>query len=146
MAGEKTQGPERGGYIDTGTLCRANSHKPGIICGIENPVMKQKRSSAKPIISINNIDSKEQVIAQIYFPTNSDKLDAQDKGVLDNVCTSLKALNLKIGCFADVWVFGGADHRGGSAYNLELGKRRAASVRKYIESKGFIGAKVRANA
>lgn len=39
MPGGRTPGPERGGDVDTGTLCRANSPKPGFVCGGKNPVI-----------------------------------------------------------------------------------------------------------
>lgn len=39
MPGGRKPDPERGGHMDTGTLCRANSPKPGFVCGSKNPVI-----------------------------------------------------------------------------------------------------------
>lgn len=107
--------------------------------------MKQKPSHVKPITTIHNNNSNEQVIAEIYFPTDSDTIDMQDKTVLNNLCANLKTLDLKVGCFGDVWVVGGADHRGSANHNMNLGVRRAEAVRKHIQAQGFNGRRLDAS-
>ena len=102
--------------------------------------MNQLCSSANSLASILGSRTNGQVIASIYFPEGGDKLDRQDCVALNIACNNLRGLTLRIGCFADVWIEPATSPTGNTQYALDLGKRRAAAVRQYLNSTFFTGA------
>lgn len=71
------------------------------------------------------------VLRGVNFEYNKDQLTLNAQGVLDAILPGLVSqpkLTLEIG--------GHTDSKGADGYNLSLSKRRAASVRKYLISKG----------
>jgi len=77
------------------------------------------------------------VLEGVNFETNSAKLKPESSQVLDRVAESLKA-NPSV----RVEVAGYTDSAGKQAYNVDLSKRRAASVRDYLVSKGVAGSRL----
>jgi outer membrane protein OmpA-like peptidoglycan-associated protein len=73
----------------------------------------------------------------LLFDFDSDQLRAESKKNLDNLASSLKN-------FGDskLLLVGHTDAQGTDAYNLDLSRRRAASVASYLESRGVSGARV----
>ena len=72
------------------------------------------------------------LISQVFFPTNVDKLDLNDCFVLDMVAEHCKIAALK---GVTINLIGSADYRGTAKYNMELGRRRAKSVKEYLDRK-----------
>lgn len=77
------------------------------------------------------------VLEGVNFETNSAKLKPESSQVLDRVAESLKA-NPGV----RVEVAGYTDSAGKQAYNVDLSKRRAASVRSYLVSKGIAASRL----
>ena len=77
------------------------------------------------------------VLEGVNFETNSAKLKSESFQVLDRVAESLKA-NPSV----RVEVAGYTDSAGKQAYNVDLSKRRAASVRTYLVSKGIAASRL----
>jgi peptidoglycan-associated lipoprotein len=74
-----------------------------------------------------------QALAQkVYFDYDKDQLRDDARTVLDS-----KAVILGANPAVTVVVTGHTDERGTSEYNLALGQRRAAQVKRYLESKGI---------
>ncbi|MDP3295657.1 MAG: OmpA family protein [Nevskia sp.] len=72
------------------------------------------------------------VLRGVNFEYNKDQLTLNAQGILDAILPGLVSqpkLTLEIG--------GHTDSKGADGYNLALSKRRAASVRKYLISKGI---------
>ncbi|MBA3916123.1 MAG: OmpA family protein, partial [Acidobacteriales bacterium] len=71
--------------------------------------------------------NKKAVVYGIYFDFNSDKIKPESKQVLDEIAAALKD--------NPDWkltVDGHTDNIGGDAYNLDLSKRRSASVKQAL--------------
>jgi len=74
-----------------------------------------------------------RVLAQVvYFDFDKDNLRDDARAVLD-----AKASVLAANAGITVVVTGHTDEQGTSEYNLALGQRRAAQVKRYLESKGI---------
>jgi hypothetical protein len=73
----------------------------------------------------------DNVIAEIYFDTDDDKLDTQDVQTLETIASELSVILL--GQRVELTFIGHADHRGSRTYNEKLGQRRAESVRQFFE-------------
>ncbi len=73
-----------------------------------------------------------ETIAGIQFNLDSDKILAESQPILDSAADII----LKYGQNTRFLVEGHTDARGTDAYNLNLSKRRVASVIKYLVSKG----------
>ena len=88
-----------------------------------------------------NIPSQEELIAvagdRIFFATDSYKLSASAKGVINRQSTWLMQ-NPNI----SITVEGHADERGTREYNLALGERRANSVRKFLIQSGIAPSRI----
>jgi len=76
-------------------------------------------------------DKKALILEGVNFETNSEKLTEDSRATLDRVAESLRA-------YPDVRVeIGGhTDSRNTEAYNLDLSRRRAESVKAYLVSEG----------
>jgi OOP family OmpA-OmpF porin len=73
--------------------------------------------------------------ADALFAFDSDKLTAEGTTLLDDMLGNLTAKALQE---HKIQITGYTDRIGDDAYNLELSKRRAASVRDYLVSKGVV--------
>ena len=73
----------------------------------------------------------------ILFETNSARLTANDKQLIDNALPSIKSST-----GATLEVTGHTDSRGTSEYNQGLSERRAASVKDYLVSKGIASSRI----
>ena len=73
----------------------------------------------------------------LMFDFDSDVLRVESKKNLDNLASSLNS-------FGDskLMLVGHTDDKGADAYNLDLSRRRAASVAAYLESRGVSAARV----
>lgn len=72
------------------------------------------------------------LLRDVNFEFDSDKLTANSTGILDNVVGGLKGQT-----GLQIEVAGHTDAKGSDAYNLALSKRRAASVKNYLISRGI---------
>jgi outer membrane protein OmpA-like peptidoglycan-associated protein len=73
----------------------------------------------------------------LLFDFDSDVLRAESKRNLDNLASSLSS-------FGDskLLLVGHTDNQGADTYNLDLSRRRADAVARYLESKGVSSARV----
>ena len=78
-------------------------------------------------------DKKIEILDKVYFDTNKDTIQERSYNVLNQVASILKA-NPQI---TKVHVEGHTDSRGRDSYNLDLSKRRAASVVRYLTGRGI---------
>lgn len=76
-------------------------------------------------------------LKNVYFSLNSDRLSADSERTLSG-----NAAWLKEHADVRVQVAGNCDQRGTVEYNLALGQRRAAAVRRYYQLLGVPGARV----
>src|SRR5262245_37718160 len=72
------------------------------------------------------------LVGQIYFATDTAYLDSQDVAEL-NKLRSPFSLHL-LGRRGHFQCVGHTDHRGGSVYNEDLGRRRAAAVKRKLDA------------
>jgi hypothetical protein len=76
------------------------------------------------------------LVAQIYFATDEDRLDANDQQALNTLYSTYILAPEMIGAADKTFhLVGRADHRGSPAHNLALGKRRALAVKEYFDQK-----------
>ncbi len=113
-----------------------------------SPIYKVTRNEEEEVISIEE-DSLDGPIAEeesflvrdILFEFNSDQLDDKSLETLDKFATYLK----RPPALEQVVVEGHTDSIGGNKYNLELSKKRAISVGKYLADQHRISvSKIRA--
>ena len=83
------------------------------------------------LIDLEQIKEK-QIIPMVNFEFDSDKLKKEAFPILDNIVKTLNADSSK-----KAVIKGHTDNIGSIEYNLDLSKRRAESVRKYLVSKGI---------
>jgi peptidoglycan-associated lipoprotein len=76
-------------------------------------------------------------LARVHFDFDSDGLKADEFPILQRAARCIEANNP-----THVLITGNADERGTVEYNLALGQRRAAAVRKYIAQLGIAAAKL----
>jgi len=80
----------------------------------------------------NNIDRIGLLATAIYFDTDSDKIRDVSFSTIDEIVTLMKEIpTVKFS------IEGNTDSRNSDEYNLDLSKRRAASVVEYMVSKGI---------
>jgi peptidoglycan-associated lipoprotein len=77
--------------------------------------------------------SKSCGLMRTYFELDSDTLSPQDKATLHAVAECLNRPELQ---GSDLSIVGRADARGSSAYNADLGLRRAEAVKKLLVDAG----------
>jgi peptidoglycan-associated lipoprotein len=78
--------------------------------------------------------TKATLAAAVYFELDSDELSGDARSTLDAKLPILRAnpgLRLRIA--------GNTDERGSDEYNLALGQRRAAAVKRYLSDQGIDG-------
>lgn len=80
-----------------------------------------------------DIQAIKDALKSVLFEYNSDKLTAQSMATLDVIAPILTSDKIKN---ARWLVEGHTDSKGGDKYNMELSKKRAASVEAYLASKG----------
>jgi len=81
--------------------------------------------------------TKATLAAAVYFEYDSDELSGDARASLDAKLPILRAnpgLRLRIA--------GNTDERGSDEYNLALGQRRAASVKRYLSDQGIDGGRL----
>ena len=83
----------------------------------------------EPIELINFINSENNTI---LFSASSNKLDSDDKVILDIIKGLLDKYQS-----ANIIIEGHASSDGSETYNMRLSEKRAASVKTYLESKGI---------
>ena len=81
--------------------------------------------------------TKAALAAPVYFEYDSDELSADARAILD---AKLPIYRANPGL--RVRVTGNTDERGSDEYNLALGQRRAAAVKRYITDQGIDGGRV----
>ena len=69
--------------------------------------------------------------SQVTFPVNSDQIQPQFYGTLNNIASTLVQYPQSI-----IDIAGHTDSTGDAAYNQDLSQRRAASVQNYLISRG----------
>lgn len=76
---------------------------------------------------------------QVEFDYNSDKLSPKANAVLDELAKALSSSELASSRFL---LTGHTDAAGSADYNLKLSKRRAASVKDYLTTRGIAAARL----
>ena len=84
----------------------------------------------KPVVVVT--ETEVRIADQVFFDTNADTIQQKSFTLLDTVANVI----IKTPKLTKIRVEGHTDDVGKADYNLDLSKRRAASVRKYLESKG----------
>ena len=125
-----TRGHEQ---IDSGTLALAAAAPPAIATspgdgkeGVSSSVAIKRKYAY--------IDTADLVLAQIYFATDDDRVDSDDVSAMSKLLESIPKL-LKDGFKLTLLCTGSADYRASDAYNIDLGLRRAQSVKSAIDSR-----------
>jgi len=87
------------------------------------------------LVSIADKDAEKPKVASleqiVYFAFDASYITDYSKGKLNAFIEQLKASDAK-----EVHLTGHADHRGPEEYNLELSKKRALAVEKYLKENG----------
>jgi outer membrane protein OmpA-like peptidoglycan-associated protein len=99
------------------------------------PIVKLVPTPARVVFTPREIEVKEEVL----FINNSDRLTAHAKGLLKEVASVMKENRKR---FRKIRIEGHTNEVGADGYNLELSKRRATAVKKYLSSQGIESAKL----
>ncbi len=114
-----------GGMIELPPITDLGTGGPGDPLGMDAPLPNPIRSEAVGGVS---------ELRTVYFAYDSDALGAQAQATLDGNARWLVS-NPNV----EVQVEGHCDERGSPEYNMSLGERRAANVRKYLMARGVAG-------
>ena len=118
--------------IDMGTLARSVTAPPFI-----NTSMNKDKEEVSWSVAIKRkqayTDTDVLIVAEIYFATDEDKVHTDDILAMNNLITSIKTL-LKDGFKLKLLCTGEADYRASFDYNMNLGMRRAQSVKNLINN------------
>ena len=83
-------------------------------------------------------DNKVKIPDRVFFGFDKVDLTAESKKVLD-----LTAKYLQQESKISILIEGHADERGTREYNIALGQKRAAAVKKYLQSKGIEASRIK---
>lgn len=122
--------------LDLPTLIPAN-FKPDRLtfdnsdCNDSNPYVSNIRITTAAPDTRNKLLKEGKLISYgIYFDVNSDKVKSESYGALNDIAKVIKEANVK------VQIVGHTDNTGSDATNLDLSKRRAASVKAELVKMG----------
>lgn len=122
--------------LDLPTLIPAN-FKPDRLtfdnsdCNDSNPYISNIRiTTASPDTRNKLLEEGKLISYGIYFDVNSDKVKPESFGALNDIAKVIKEANVK------VQIVGHTDNTGSDATNLDLSKRRAASVKTELVAMG----------
>jgi peptidoglycan-associated lipoprotein len=82
-------------------------------------------------------EARAAIVRPVYFNYDADSLRADAVALLDDKVSRLRDLR-----DAHLRIEGHADDRGSDEYNLVLGQRRAAAVRRYLVARGIDDARL----
>jgi outer membrane protein OmpA-like peptidoglycan-associated protein len=75
----------------------------------------------------------------IYFESNSAEMSLDSRAVVDEIAQMMRAYGNTV-----VDIEGNTDSTGSRGYNVDLSRRRAETVRRYLEQRGFPSQRMRA--
>lgn len=119
--------------IDSGTLARTSTAPPKIRTSFgkaKEGVSWSVAIKAKHAYT----DTAGLTVAEIYFATDDDKVHSDDILAMNKLIKSITSL-LKEGFKCRLLCTGKADYRASFHYNMNLGMRRAKSVKRLIDSR-----------
>jgi peptidoglycan-associated lipoprotein len=121
--------------VATAALLTAN----GCSCGDKPAEETNKRSEFSEGPVDPNEAARRQIagLEKIYFDYDSAALRSDAKGAIER---DAKVINATSGT---IYAEGHCDERGNDEYNLALGERRAAAVKKYLTNLGVPDSKLR---
>lgn len=93
-----------------------------------------------PEVKVEYIETFRKALTGITFQASSDKIKASSYKVLDEI-----AVIMNDNPHYKLYIAGYASSDGDDDMNLELSKKRAASVKKYIEGKGIDASRMRSD-
>ncbi len=134
VIGERDKCPEVSGPVENGGCPDEDRDKDGIADRIDRcPTKPSPRGRGREGCPLAEIDGDQIVITdQVYFAFNKDEILDESFPVLDEVARVIQE-NPE---FARIRVEGHTDSVASQQYNLDLSRRRAASVERYLSSKG----------
>ena len=100
-------------------------------------VARQREADSLAALSRSAEEVRNMLASMIHFELDKSNIRSDDMGSLDQKVAILQAnpdLRIRIG--------GHCDERGSDEYNLALGQRRAAQVKRYLVSKGIDGSRL----
>ncbi|MDH4239494.1 MAG: hypothetical protein OEW48_08020, partial [Phycisphaerae bacterium] len=118
--------------VDSGTLARNSTAPPGIITSAKAKEGVSWSAAIKRAHAYTDTDGL--TFAEIYFATDDDKVHSDDILAMNNLINSIPRL-LKDGFKLRLLCTGEADYRAPFKYNIDLGMRRANSVKSLIDSR-----------
>jgi OOP family OmpA-OmpF porin len=123
------------GFEDADGCPDLDNDKDGVpdledMCPNEPGPASNKGCPLKPSLVVVT-DTEIKILQQIHFQFDKDKIRPESFRILDAVVDVLKSYP-KI----RIEIQGHTDNKGGAAYNKNLSDRRAAAVRKYLETHG----------
>lgn len=134
MPPERTPGPKGVGRketIDSGTLALNAAASP--IISTSTAKDKEGTSWSKAVKRKQAYTSDGVLtVAEIYFATDDDQVHSDDILAMNDLIKSIKTL-LKDGFELKFLCTGQADYRASFQYNMDLGRRRALSVKDFID-------------
>ena len=95
----------------------------------------------KPVTQADRLDSPTQLVLDIHFETNSDKIEPVSMANLDELALLAKKYAAK-----KVVIVGRTDNRDTREYNMQLSLRRAQRVADYIKSHAIPGERIELSA
>ncbi len=121
------------GDCGAGMECRAGR------CSPEGSCLSDDDCSVGKSCKSNRCVESTCSLETIYFGFNEYSLTSEAQRTLDGVVDCMK----KRGVSSTVTIGGHCDERGTEEYNLHLGERRAAAVKRYVSALGIDGSKLR---
>jgi outer membrane protein OmpA-like peptidoglycan-associated protein len=116
----RTRGVTRGAKLDASLVCERAIQR----------ATRSTRASKKDLADVRDcVADNPRMDFRVNFAYNSTAIDKSAKRILDELGSALESEQLAEASFI---VAGHTDRSGGAGYNLELSKRRAEAVRRYL--------------
>ncbi len=127
--------PDKPGPKENNGCPDTDRDKDGVVDRLDKcpdvPGVKERKGCPKKIL-VEVKKKKIAILQKIQFAFNSDKILPKSYSILDQVVSVLRSRpNVRI------QIEGHTDNIGRPSYNMDLSKRRAASVKRYLVNKGI---------
>jgi peptidoglycan-associated lipoprotein len=127
--------------VNTDSIARENARRDSIAAAERRTAMERARrdsiARANEAATRAAAELRNSMVATIHFNFDQSEILDQDRAVLDR-----KAAIMQANPSLRVRIAGHADERGSDTYNMALGQRRAASAKRYLESRGVAGNRI----
>ncbi len=128
--------------VNQDSIDRANKARADSIAAAEAARRRAAEEAARAAEEARRLEAaraaaRNTLMAKVYFDYDKDEIRPDQQGTLD-----AKVPILNANPDMRIRIEGNTDDRGSDEYNLALGQRRAASVRRYLVARGIAGGRM----